>query len=196
MKAKKLEGLYGTVDQIPTLAAQQIFDKDSLENAPVDWDKNPVFAKIFKQSMMDVCSGDDPNEFRLAKLMKNVKLKLQSGYDFKIYHGPNGRPSGVMQMTPYQCHNFRRFGNVISCDMQLKRKNTMGWGGCFPAGKNNDNKLVNFADGLAYEELDQYTAFILRTISVQSRVPLQTLIIMTVDCKLEIPKFRQRVPGR
>ncbi len=48
-------------------------------------------------------------------------------------------------MTPHQISQFLWYGDILSLDWQLKRKNSYGWVVCGPAGTNNNKKLVHFA---------------------------------------------------
>ena len=166
---------YGSTGNIPGNEIKRIFDPSSLEVAPEDWESNPVFASIYLDAMSEVVCGNDPKEFTILKVMKTVKANMETGYDFRIYYGPTYCPEGVIQMTPYQMYQFRRYGNVSAFDIQHKAKNTYGWTGSFPSGYNNNQKLVNFSDGLTYSEVLDYCCFDLRAQCGMSDRPLTSL---------------------
>ena len=108
----------------------------------------------------------------------------------------NYRPEAVMHMVPAMIRGFCRFGNVLALDVQDKIKNTLGWGGCFPAGNNNYNKLQNFFDSPTISETVCFTAWLLRSMCEISGRPLELIIVIAVDGKLNEPSFRLYLPGK
>ena len=55
VKAKKLQSKYGNnIYNIPSNEIRRVFHENSLEEAPENWHSDPTFAKVFKESMMEV----------------------------------------------------------------------------------------------------------------------------------------------
>ena len=173
-----------------------MFQEESLELAPESWDSNPIFSEIYRDAMMEVLSGDrNDSTFPIVDVMEKIKSSQQSGYDYRVFYGPCGRPQGVMHMVPAMITGFRRFGDIVALDLQGKVKNTYGWGGCFPSGKNHNNRLQNFCDALTLNEEDRFYAWVLRSMCEISGRPLQSIKVIPVDGKLSEPLFRSYLPG-
>ncbi len=68
-------------------------------------------------------------------------------------------------MTPYQVRQFHCYGDLVSLDWQLKRKNKYGWVFCGPAGTNNNKKLVRYAHTFMIAELIGFAEFLLSAMS-------------------------------
>ena len=181
---------------IPKNDIGRIFHVNSMEMAPEDWDSDPVSAKIYKDAMTEILTGDaDDDSFAIEKIMQRVKSKIHKGYDYRIYRSTDGRPQGAMHMLPSQITAFVRYGNVTALDFQSRTKNCYGWAGCYPAGTNNNNRLQNFSDSLAIEETDHYYAWVVRCMCAISGRPISSLDILPVDGGLEDENFRSYLPG-
>lgn len=199
MKCKKLMmDCNNDPNAIPGSEIMKIFDVNSMESAPEDWELNPVFSQIYYDAMCEVCTGDshNPKEFTIVKVMEEVKQKMSFGYDYRIFYGPSNRPEGLFQMTPYEIHMFRRYGDVSAIDIQAKQKNTFGWSSSCPAGYNNNNKLVTFGSGLCHSEINEYVLFIILTRCAISKVPISHLKLIALDGKVDSDYLKQRCPGK
>jgi hypothetical protein len=196
MMAQKLKIQYGhDTNLIPNDAIRKVFHVNSLENAPEDWDSDPILADIYKNAMMDVLSGDDVS-FPLARIMEKIKEAQTKGYDYRIFlDSDSRRPQGVMHMVPAMIKAFLRYGDICALDVQARHKNTYGWSGCFPSGTNNNNKLQNFCDALAISETDEFYAWVLTSMCDISQRPIESIKIISVDGKLSVPLFMSHVPS-
>jgi hypothetical protein len=165
IRVKLLQRKYGTnVQAVPTDELKSVVCQSSLENAPEYDYLDPVFSKVYKETMMDVLSGDvTEKDFAIVDVMNKIKECQQMGYNYRVYRTDDalGRPMGVMQMTMANIRRFIRDGNVIAIDVQDKSKNTYGWSGNYPSGYNGNNKLENYCDALTLKETDRWYAFLI-----------------------------------
>ena len=147
--------------------------------------------------MREVLAGDgSESRFPIVSVMEKIKLAQKSGYEYCIFNMNNYRPEGVMHMVPAMICSFCRFGDFIHLNVQDKTKNSYGWGGCFPSGYNNNNKLQNFCDALAISETDKFYAWVLRSMCAISGSPLESILLISVDGKLNESSFCSLLPGK
>ena len=144
MKMKRLEIKYCNKGGVPLAELRKIFHPKSLEEAPEFWYNDPCMEAIFRDAMMEVMEERVDGKTKIFVVMEKVKRAVASGYDYRIYYSDDGRPTGVLQMTPNQMHKFRRYGTVFSFDAQMKFKNTFGWVYVSFSGTNMSNVLDNF----------------------------------------------------
>ena len=199
MKVKYLLRKYGnSLNDVPSYEINRVFHPNSLEVAPQDWDNDPTFAKVYKDAMMEVLSGDGLDcAFPIFRIMNHIKSSQIKGYDYRVYTSNTcGRPQGIMHMLPAMVQAFIRYGDVIALDVQNRAKNTYGWNGCFPSGTNNNKKLQNFCDSLTLVEEDRFYAWIVRSMCDISGRPLQTIKIIAIDGRLSEVPFRKHLPGK
>ena len=128
--------------------------------------------------------------------MNKMKEKLPSGYKYHVYHGDDHRPRGVWQSLPSQQYKNIRFGDVVSCDGQLKYKNTLGWIYWSMSGTNGEKKLENFCDSLTLVECDHFQVWAIRKTYETSGRPLNTIKVIAVDGKLSEEYLRTQIPGK
>ena len=122
---------------IPHEEIGRVFQVDSMETAPENSDSDPVSANIFKTAMAEVLTGDD-NENKLAiktimesmnrKIMGHINNAMINSYDYRVYCNIRGQPQGVIHMLLPIITGFIRYGNVMALDVQVRVKNTFGWG--------------------------------------------------------------------
>ena len=163
-KLKKIHIVYPKSEDVPGSSLRKIFDPSSLEVAQENVFDDPIMANIYEEAMIEVLTGDDSKEFALKSIMENIKSTQKNGYDYRIYYGDDGRPRGVLQMTPAQRNNFQRYGDVMSMDAQHKRRNRLGWIYFSASTTNNNNKIVNFCDCLTLSETDHFSVFAIKSI--------------------------------
>ncbi len=68
---------------MPTDKAHAVFDPYSLESAPVHWDTNPIYSKVFKDAMQEVLVGPPDNfdgQIAIVKIMEKVKQCQENRY--------------------------------------------------------------------------------------------------------------------
>ena len=159
-----------------------MFHTSSLENAPQNWDSDPIYAKVYQQCLMEVLSSDDSGgSFPIVKVMEKVKAAQPNGYDYAVYTSALGQPVGLMQMVPAQKVACLRFGDIIAIDSQDKTKTTYGWVGTFPSGWNGNKKLQNFCDAISLEATDRWFAWVLENMCRMSGRPLGSIKIIPCD---------------
>ncbi len=74
--------------------------------------------------------------------MEKVKQCQDNRFDYRVFYAEDGRPAGMMYMTPYQIRPYLTYSDLSLLDWQLKRKNTYGWVFCGPAGTNNNKTIL------------------------------------------------------
>ena len=142
---------------------RNLFNPDSLENAPKNWHSDPIYANVYKECMFKVLSDNDAGGvFPIVKVVEKIKEKQPKGYDFGIYYAINARPCGVMQMTPAQSRAFLRWGDLCAIDAQEKMKNLWGWVGTYPAGYIGNNKLQNYCNSLTLESDNRFLSWTIK----------------------------------
>jgi hypothetical protein len=200
VKCKMLRDKYGSLEAISHDDMQRVFDPSSMETAPEHWDSNPIFSKMFKDAMRESMTiGDNENfdgKLAIVKIMEKVKESQDKDYNYKVYYDEEGRPSGIMHMTPYQVRQYIIYGDVFALDVQAKTKNTFGWVFCGPTGTNNNRKIVNFCHSFVIEESQDFYVFVLRAMSEFSGRPLSSILLIAVDGKLDEDSFRAELPGK
>ena len=157
LKVKRLQMKhYG--DHIPGNEIRKVFQDDSLEMSPENWDSDPIFADIYHKAMMEVLNGNtNDDSFPIVDIMEKIKTMQPKGYDYRAFCMEGGeRPMGVLHMVPMMIKGTLRYGNIMALDLQGKTKNMYDCGGCFPSGFNNNNKLQNFYDALTLVEDDRW----------------------------------------
>ena len=182
--------------RIPGVELRRAFEPASMEVAPENIYNDPAMAKIFEEAIIEIFMGDDPNEFELVRIMELVKKSQPNGYDYRVYRGVDGRPRGVIQMTPFQKKSDIRYGDVLSMDAQLKYRNTLGWVYWSMTGTNNFNTIANSCDSLTIAETDHFQAFAIRAKAEMSGRPLSSQKIIAVDGKTDMNYIRQQIPGK
>ena len=86
MKVKRLRRRYGTAS-IPSNEARKVFQEDSLEMAPENWDTDPIFADIYREAMLEVLAGDeDDSEFPIIDIMEKIRRSQPQGYSYRVYY--------------------------------------------------------------------------------------------------------------
>ena len=95
--------------------------------------------------MIEALAGTYDDHFKVVQVMNKMKEKLPAGYEYYVYHGEDHRPRGVWQSLPSQQYKNIRFGDVVSCDGQLKYKNSLGWIYWSMSGTNGEKSLRTFA---------------------------------------------------
>ncbi len=128
--------------------------------------------------------------------MEKVKLCCKNGFDYRVFYAEDQRPAGIMYMTPYQIRQFLRYGEVLSLDWQLKRKNTYGWVFCGPAGTNNNKKLVHFAHSFMIAELLGFAKFLLKSMCEISGRDIDSITLIAMDGKFDQESFQEAIPGK
>ena len=86
-------------------------------------------------------------------------------------------------------------GDIVALDIQAKVKNMYGWGGCFPSGNNNNNKLQNHCDALTLVEEDRWYTFVLKCMCEISGRSLESIKVLPVNGKLNENNFRSFLLG-
>ena len=186
----------GVSPTIPMEEMRNVFHKHSLENAPQDWNTDPIYAKVFKQCMTEVLSTDEcGGPFPILKVMEKVKELQTAGYDFDVFRSLSGQPVGLLQMVPAQKEYHLRWGDIAAGDSQDKTKNTYGWFGPFPAGWNGDNQLMNFCDAMTLEVDSRWFAWVYSTMSRMSGRPLESVKIIPCDLGLSPENIKSHAPG-
>ena len=132
----RLHRKYGGVSPSVSMKdMRSVFHKRSLEYAPQDWYTDPIYAKVFKQSMTEVLSTDDRGgAFPIVQVMNKIKLAQSTGYEYDVFLSRSGQPVGLMQMVPSQKEAHLRFGDIIAIDSQDKTKTPMDGSACFLLG--------------------------------------------------------------
>ena len=106
---------------------RQVFQKDSLENAPKNLMSDPVCADVFKSYMPEVLNGDYPDAaFPLGKVMQKTKEAQEVGCEYNVYRNSNGRPAGCMHMVPSQISGFCRFSDIY-CSGRASQDTAHSW---------------------------------------------------------------------
>ncbi len=67
LKCKDLKLKHGYFGDVLTEQANAMFDPASLENAPVHWDTDPKYSKVFKDAMQEILLGPVANFDDLSK---------------------------------------------------------------------------------------------------------------------------------
>jgi len=193
----RLHRQYGGVSPSVSMKdMRSVFHKRSLEHAPQDWYTDPIYAKVFKQSMTEVLSTDDRGgAFPIVQVMSKVKTVQPKGYEFDVYLSRSGQPIGLMQMVPSQKEAHLRFGDISAIDSQDKAKNSYGWVGMFPSGWNGNNKLVSYCDAITLESDDRWMSWVIRTMSKFSGRPLESIKIIPCDLGPSPDNIKDNVPG-
>jgi len=145
MKMKRLEMEHPDINDIPGVTARRLFDLSSMEHAPENYYQDPVMSVIYAESMIEALAGMDNDHFKVVQVMNMMKEKLPAGYKYHVYQGDDHRPRGVWQSLPSQQYKNIRFGDVVSCNGQLKYKNSLGWIYWSMSGTNGEKKLRTFA---------------------------------------------------
>ncbi len=73
LKSKDLELKYGSLGNVPTDAANDVFDPTSLENAPEHWDSDPKHSQVFKDAIQEILLvpiEDFDGQIAFVKIMK------------------------------------------------------------------------------------------------------------------------------
>ena len=196
MKCRLLEMQYGETSAVPTEQLARVFDPSSLEVAPQSWNDDPVMKGILHDCLVDAWTGDPRDqEFAIGKVLRLLKEECAHGFDYRIYYNSEGRPEGLVTMTPSQRYNHIRYGSVCAQDAQEKTRNTYGWRYSSVSGKNNEYRLVNFCDAMMLAEKDDFQVFMFVEIHVMSGRPLWDLKVLNTDNKLSEEYFRSNVHG-
>ena len=195
VKLKKINIEFPKSEDVPGSSLRRLFDPSSLEVAQENVFDDPVMAKIYEEAMVDQLIGDDPNDFALRSICEAIKTTQNNGYDYRIYYGEDGRPRGVIQMTPAQRQKCQRYGDVMGIDAQLKRRNRLGWIYFSATGTNNNKKINNFIDSLTLSETDHFSVFAVRSMCSMAGRPLSTIKFIGVDGKANEIYLRKNLPG-
>ena len=169
-----------------------------LENAPEHWDTNPIYSLVFKEAMQDIVLGsveDFDGQIAIVKIMEKVKQSQENGFDYRVFYAEDGRPAGLMYMTPFQIRQFLCYCDLTALNWQLKRMNTHGWVFCGPAGTNNNKKLVHFVHAFMITELLGFASFLLKSMSEISRRTLTDIKLIETDGKFVQDSFCEELPG-
>ncbi len=122
-----------------------------------------------------------------AKKPVAKKASQSSGYDYYAII--------VLQMTPEKNWMHCIFGDVASLDIQKKRKNLFGFMFCCPTGINGNKYIVQICHLLTFMEQDNWTLFILHSLSQISGQPLESIVLLSIDRKLEEEYFCFEIPS-
>ncbi len=115
LKCKDLQQKYGSLGEVPTDQANIVFNPTSLENAPEHGDTNPIYSLVFKETMQVILLGyveDFDGQIAIVKIMEKVNQSQENEFDYRVFYAEDGRPAGLMYMTPFQIRHF--FVTVIS----------------------------------------------------------------------------------
>ena len=174
---------------------KKLFDPLSLKFAPEKYFQDPNMAKIYEESMIEAMTGTDNGDFKLVKVMEKMKEKQVLGYEYHVYEGEDVRPRGVCQSLPSQQYKNLPYGDVVSCNGQLKYKNTLGWIYWSMAGTNGERTLENFCDALTFVESDHFQVWALRKTYQMSGRPLNSIKVTPVDGKLSEEYLCKEISG-
>ena len=83
----RLHQKYGGVSASVSMKdMRSVFHKRSLEYAPQDRYTDPIYAKVFKQSMAEVLSTDDQGgSFPIVQVVNKIKSAQTTGYEYDSF---------------------------------------------------------------------------------------------------------------
>ena len=107
------------------------------------------------------------------------------GFVYSITKDDDGKPCGIMYMTPRMRQNLIRFGDLLFLDAQQRQFNNNGFPYISPCMINEENKVAQGAEALVIQEsINMYTWIIKEMNCLEPRFKLSNIKFIFADQKI------------